>query len=231
MNGRLEHPPCGVDEQVALAPLHLLTTVVATPAADTGGLDGLTLDAARARLGIPAPLDPQPLAQGGGDALPRPIHPQAAKIMKHRFAGWPFLGQETPRAPGAQLVEDRVEQRAPPVHTGMAGLRRGRQERVDEVPFGVGQIGGIEMGTELGVHVLLYPTPTPVRFEFSDGFSYRFRLGRCRKTASGPESGEGKPLPNSTDSAETQITASWLVKGVFGDWFPGPAGPENRGTD
>jgi hypothetical protein len=36
--------------------------------------------------------------------------------------------------------------------------------------------------------------------------SYGFRLGRCRKAGSGPESAEGKPLPNYTDPAETRIS-------------------------
>ena len=81
------------------------------------------------------------------DPFPRAVEPCGAKIVIHRLPGRPFLRQETPGASRAELVEHHIEQRAPRMQTGTASARQGGQQGPDEAPFGVGQIGGIELGT------------------------------------------------------------------------------------
>ena len=97
-------------------------------------------------------LETQALAQGLMDALPRPIKPPAAKIAIHGLPSRPLLRQEAPRAPRAQDVKDGVEDRAPRVDARATGGRFWGQHRLEQRPFGVGEIGSVK--EERGIHAL-----------------------------------------------------------------------------
>ena len=70
-----------VHQEMPLAAAELLGPVVAPYPADAGGLDGLAIDNPSARLGIPPGMDPEVLAQGGVEPLPRPVEAPEAEVV------------------------------------------------------------------------------------------------------------------------------------------------------
>src|SRR5262249_56535478 len=103
VRGPRQHESFSIDEQVAFAALDLLPPVVAAHAADAGGLDRLTVNNARAGLGIAPEPHPQPLAQHHVEPLPGAVEAPLAEVMVDRLAGGGGVGQQ---GPGSALAYD-----------------------------------------------------------------------------------------------------------------------------
>jgi hypothetical protein len=162
MDDRAQHEAFGIHEQVALASFDLLATVKAALPTNAGGLHGLTVNAARAGLGVTAEAPTEVVAQQRVHALPRSITPPASQAGLHGLPGRPLLGQEAPGAASAELVKQGVEDGAQGVQGVQAGATDGRlrrQEGFEQGPFGVGEIRGI--APVRGVHPPAYLTPLP----------------------------------------------------------------------
>src|SRR5262249_26007869 len=132
-------------------------------AADGAGLDRLAVNRSSAGLWIALETHTQGFAEYALETVPGSIQPPRAQITVDCLPPRPFLRQEAPGSASPQLVEKGVENRAQPMHTGTAGGRVRRQQRLDEGPFGVGQIGSVQRGER--VHAPPSPKPSPARFE------------------------------------------------------------------
>ena len=126
--------------------------------ADARGLDRLAVDDSGAGLGITAEVHAEPFAQRRVDPLPGPIQAPFPEIVVDRLPRRPLLGQEAPSAAGAQLIEDRVEERAQRVETGPTTAMLGH-ERLEQRPFRVREIRSIEalVRVQLPAYPLLLP--------------------------------------------------------------------------
>src|SRR5262249_45752099 len=151
-----QHEAFGIHEQMALTSFDLLAAVTAAWAADAAGFHRLAVNAARTRLLIASQPLAEPLPQEPMDPLPRPIASPATQIGIHGLPGRPLLGKKARGAAGPQLIEAGVADGARGVQTRTADGRFGRHERLQQRPFGVGEISGREQ--RRGVHPPAYLT-------------------------------------------------------------------------
>ena len=129
---------------MALAAAELLGTVVAPAAPDARRLDRLAVEDTRARLGLPSLAPPLPLSEAGIEPIPGAIEPKEPEVVIDGLSGRELAGEEPPLTAGAEEVKDRVTDGAQrPLPRSPAGFRRWEQRREDR-PFGVGQVGRIE---------------------------------------------------------------------------------------
>ena len=151
------------DQDVAFAPHQLLGPIIAAHAADVGRFDRLAVHRPHGGLRLTVQLQAETLAQRVMDALPRPIAPPASKIPVHGQPRRSFLGQEAPGTAGPQDVKDRVQNRAQRMHTRTTGGLVRWPEWLEQRPFSIHQIGGVERG--LAVHASAYARPPDARCE------------------------------------------------------------------
>jgi hypothetical protein len=77
------------------------------------------------------------------DLLPQPLLPPAAEVVVDGLPGRQVVGQQPPGTAGPQPVGHGVDQLAAVMEGwAAAGLGR-RDERGQELPLGIGQVGGI----------------------------------------------------------------------------------------
>ena len=77
------------------------------------------------------------------DLFPQPLVSPAAEVVVDGLPGWQVVGQQPPGAAGSQPVGDGVDQ-LPAVMDGWAAARLGgRDERGEQLPLGVGQVGWV----------------------------------------------------------------------------------------
>jgi len=91
-----------------------------------------------------------------------PLRRQVQEIVIQRLQRRPFLREEAPGPTGTKLVEDGIENGAQRMQARAANGRLGWQERREERPLCIGQVGGVE--DALGVRAAGYPTPPPARY-------------------------------------------------------------------
>src|SRR5262249_30438937 len=132
-----------------LPPLDPLAAVVAVRAADLGGLDRLAVDAAGTGRRLPtrfaADLHPQGIVEGP----PGPVGGPADEVVIDGPPAREVVRQGPPGAAVAVTVEDRIKD-VPEV--GLAGppqVRGGREQRLEDVPLGIGQVTRIGFGSHL----------------------------------------------------------------------------------
>src|SRR3954454_9077414 len=135
-----------VDQDVPLAPVHLLAGIVAPRAAGFGGPHALAVDDAGRGRGLPPGLLARGHDQQGVERRPGSVLPQAPEVAEHRALGRELLRQEAPRTPGPQQVEDGVEHLAQ-IHLARPAepARRGEVRR-EQRELGVRQVGGVARG-------------------------------------------------------------------------------------
>jgi hypothetical protein len=86
MHLQRQHQALRIHEEVAFAPLDLLTAVITTRrSTDASGFDTLTIDDRRTRLHIAAETGAQCFAQGGVDGFPHPQQSPQPKVVEDRF--------------------------------------------------------------------------------------------------------------------------------------------------
>src|SRR5829696_6341881 len=82
-------------------------------------------------------------AEGGVDLFPQPLLSPAAEVVVDGLPRWQVMGQQPPGAAGPEPVGHGVDQLAA-VMEGRAAARLGRRdERGEQLPLGIGQVGGI----------------------------------------------------------------------------------------
>src|SRR5216684_6121578 len=93
-----------------LAPLYFLAAVVAAfRPSDLGGLHRLTINARRARRGLPSGFPANPLSQPRQDLGPCPVIAPLGKIVVHTAFGKQIMRQHVPLAATAVQIQERVE--------------------------------------------------------------------------------------------------------------------------
>jgi hypothetical protein len=104
---RSEHETFGVHQDVTLAPLYLLASVL-TPvfSAYRGALDRLGIDHARAGLRIPFQANPKALADGAVDVRPATVDAPFPEVPLNGGPPGKVVGQQPPLASALKDVED-----------------------------------------------------------------------------------------------------------------------------
>lgn len=129
-------------------PAVFFSAVVPAVAADTSRLHRLAVDPPGLRLRRVAGLDPHVLAEAVVDPLPQAGLAPQGEVVEHRLEVREVVRQQLPRAAGAEVVEDAVDD-LPPVHRrspALAGARlRFRQERLQTLPLSVRQVGRVRL--------------------------------------------------------------------------------------
>ncbi len=154
-----EHQPLRVDEQMALAPTHLLCSIVAAYATDASCHDRLTIDDPGAWLCLPTSPCSRSFSQRGVEALPRAISPPLAPIVEHRPPRGQIAGKQPPRTATPDEIKDGVHNRAPRMSPWSATCVACWQVRFHYCPFGVGQIRVIVLLLQTMQHTDCAPTP------------------------------------------------------------------------
>lgn len=72
--------------------------------------------------------------------MPDAFEAEASEMVKHRLSWREIAGQIAPGAPGAQNVEDGVENAAQRVRALLASSRQWREQTLGARPFGVREI-------------------------------------------------------------------------------------------
>ena len=130
----------GVGEDVALAPLDLLTRVVAPRSAGFRGFHALAVDHAGTGRGFAALRFARRHQQRVVDPQPQAIVAPQVEPAPHRRDRRKARRQHPPRQTAAQQVQDRLDN---PPHRPLArppDMRRRRQQRLQHRPFRVRQI-------------------------------------------------------------------------------------------
>src|SRR5215510_14466523 len=134
---------------MTLTALHLLATVIPTlRTADFGGLDRLTIDADRARRGLPSRSHTRLLAERCDDLVPGPVVTPLSKVVRGRALGKEIVGEHIPLAATAMEIANRVED-FPPLDraratSALAGLGGGEQW-LHQGPLLVREIGWVPL--------------------------------------------------------------------------------------
>ena len=129
-----------VDQNVALASVDFLARVVAALVADLAALDTLTVDGARAGLGLSSLGQADMLAQMRVNLLPQAIALPESEIVIDGAPGREMSRQVAPLATGFDEVEDSIEQLAEGVFPRAPFLAGLGKTVIDELPFGVAQV-------------------------------------------------------------------------------------------
>jgi hypothetical protein len=109
MNVRLQERALCVDQNMALAAVDLLATVIAARSSHLSRLSRLAIDDRGARLARAADALTMALAQGRVDALPRALAAPAG-IMVEDGTWWGILvREEAPLRSRAQEIEDGID--------------------------------------------------------------------------------------------------------------------------
>jgi hypothetical protein len=127
----------------ALAAGDLLAAVVAARAARLGRAHGLAVEDRRRGLRPAADGEAVALAQGRVDPLPGALAAPLGVVVEHRRPGREVVRQGTPLAARPQQIEHGVGDAAQLKDLRAPGLLAGSNERPEDGPFFVGQVGRI----------------------------------------------------------------------------------------
>jgi len=125
---------------MAFAPFHLLAGNEAAHPTFFGGLDALTIDNRRARSHLFARRLPNFPAQGVVDLPPRAVVLPLSEVAVDRVEGWEVVRQIIPLAACMQHVEYGVDNLAQIDAPFPAARSCGRQQRLEHLLFGIGQV-------------------------------------------------------------------------------------------
>ena len=135
----------GVDQDVTLAPLHLLGGIVAARPAAFRGFHRLAVDHGGRGAGLTPLLFARLDGQGMVDAAPGAVLAPGREIGVHRAPGWELLGQQASLAAGREQVEERVDHLAQDRGARPADRLRRRQMWRDQGPLPIGQIACVAL--------------------------------------------------------------------------------------
>ena len=136
-----DHRTHQVHDQVPLAPADQHAAVEAALAARLGGLHALGVDDHHARRRLPPGNAPDPLPQRRQDVLPGAVAPPLGELVADGLPRGVLSGEHAPLAAGAQEIEDRVDDQAQADPLAPARSLWHRQQRRDQRPLGVGEVG------------------------------------------------------------------------------------------
>src|SRR5829696_3419791 len=114
-------------------------------AADAGRLHRLAVHDARARLGIPAELLPQPPPHRSVHPLPGSVYPPRPEVVEHRLPRRKLAREHAPLATALQDVKDRVKDLARAVDARASSSLWDWEVRLQQRPFGVGEVRGVSV--------------------------------------------------------------------------------------
>src|SRR5487761_372696 len=132
-----------IRDDVALAPLDLLSGVEPACATGFGCLDRLTVDHTGCGRSLASGHFPRCHDQGVIDAIERAIATEAVKIPLHSCERCEFLRDLSPLAPRRQHVENGFHNHPQRRRSGPAPMRWRGHERFDQGPFGIGEVACI----------------------------------------------------------------------------------------
>src|SRR5262249_42111773 len=159
-----------IDQNVALAAIDPLGTIVATHAADAGRPDGLAVDDARARVGGAPDADTELLAQDGVQVLPRAIQTPQPEVVIGGLPGREFMRQQPPGAATPNDIEDGIQDLAHRMQPWSADTLRWRQQGVQTGKLGIREIGQVGSPQSQTPAILpAKPTRVPVFRQFLVG--------------------------------------------------------------
>ena len=110
-----------------------------------GGLDGLRVDNRGPGLPGAAFKDTEVTAQGIVDTFPGPIAPPLPKVVVDDTPGRQIVGDKPPRTARPQDIENRINDFSFGVFLRSAASFGGRNEWFENLPFGIIEVGGIEL--------------------------------------------------------------------------------------
>ena len=141
----LEYQPSavGIDHGFTLAPVDLLAGVISPRPTGFRGFDALAVDYRRTGAGFAADTLAIQHHQVVVQVFPGSVVAKSGEPAIRRLMRREMLRQHAPRAAAAQHKEERVHQLAHWPRPTPAGLGRWRQQRREELPFGIGQITGV----------------------------------------------------------------------------------------
>ena len=130
----------GVGHDVPLAALDLLACIVAPGPAALGGFDALAGDHPGAGRGLASHRFPPDQQQGVIEREPQTIVAPQVEPASHRRDRRKTGRQHPPRQPAAQQIQDRLDNPPQWPFTRSSHTAGHRKERLEQPPFGVGQI-------------------------------------------------------------------------------------------
>jgi hypothetical protein len=151
VNASAEYQPTGVHEQVALPARESLGPVVATFwTADTGGFHDLAVQDCPAGIAISTLRFAYRRSKSVVGLLQAPVPPPLAKVVVDRLPGRVLSGEHPPGAAAPQQVKDGVSYAPGGSLRGTSAPFQGREEGLQEGPFGVGKVGGVGSSASAG---------------------------------------------------------------------------------
>jgi hypothetical protein len=109
-----------IDQDVALAAIHALGTIIATHATDTGRPHRLAIDNACARVGVAPDAGAELLTEDSVDVFPCAIHAPQREVVVGGLPGRKLMRQQPPGTAtpndvedGVQDLSDRMQPRSP----------------------------------------------------------------------------------------------------------------------
>jgi hypothetical protein len=139
-----DHQTFGVHQQMSLPAPDLLAAVEASLlASDACGFHRLAIDDSGAGLGFSPEPHPQTFAHRVVQSLPGTIQAPPPEVVEHCLPGRELAREHAPLAAGFRDAEDGVEHRTRTVHTGTPAGFGCREVRLQQRPFGIGQVGGV----------------------------------------------------------------------------------------
>src|SRR5262245_48090123 len=128
-----------------LTTVHLLVAIIAALPPGLAPLHRLGIDAARTGSGVTPGLLPDRLPQGVEHLLPGAVVAPLAEVVVHRAFKEQVVGQQVPLAAGTVLVKQRIHDLTHLDSTGMAPRFGCRDERLEDLPLVVRQIGRVRL--------------------------------------------------------------------------------------
>jgi len=135
-----------------LRPVICFSSVEAARPADLGGLAGLTIDHGRARLRVAAGRHAILHAEGRINAGPGAAEDPPIVVVAHGIRIGKIMRQQAPLAAGAEEIKHGVDDLAPGHRPGAAGPSGAGQQRPDQLPLSIGQIGRVRRARRRGNH-------------------------------------------------------------------------------
>ncbi len=147
VNAGVQHQPLAVHHEGALAARHALATVVAPLATGLADAGGLAVDDGRVRRPGTAQQRAGSAAQRRVDPAPDTRLPPAPELVADAAPGRDLMRQQAPGHAAAQHGQHRVDNDPPIVPTGSTTPGGRLQQRCQDRPFGVAEVGVIRLST------------------------------------------------------------------------------------
>lgn len=171
-----------------LRPWTSFPPVEAALAAGLSGLDRLTVQDRRARLGVPSRRHADAFAEDRVQVLPGAILGPLVEVVADGPPIRELLGQQPPLAAGPFQVQQPVEHLAQANRAGPAGslgsLRR-RQQRLQQRPLGIGQVGRVGPAIPQHHHAAPTANSAPSSSPFTEDHVVQFLLTLLAHTRGG----------------------------------------------